>query len=358
MRIVIMANNIEELGGAQRVVHLLAQGLGSRGHEVVVVGIVPHATPHEYGSNAAYAMTNLLDRPYPKDDAARATLEASATSAMQQILDSGPPGIVITAQLWAMEHLARCRLDGWSIIGQYHSSFEAAAAGRDLARAKAVYREIDTFALLCDEDAASFRSEGFNNVVTMPNPLADWPAGASDSTDQLVTYLGRFSAEKGPRFLIEAWRLLAAEYPTWRLQMVGSGPLEQQLRDSVAGEELSVVFLPPTPDPVGVLMGTSILALPSLTEGFPLVLAEAMACGVACVASDCSSGVRALVDDGRTGLIARRGDAPHLAQQLARLMDSHDLRSDLGAAARDAVQDLRLPAVIDRWERLIANTRR
>ena len=39
MRIVIMANNIEELGGAQRVVHLLAQGLGSRGHEVVVVGI-------------------------------------------------------------------------------------------------------------------------------------------------------------------------------------------------------------------------------------------------------------------------------------------------------------------------------
>jgi len=119
-----------------------------------------------------------------------------------------------------------------------------------------------------------------------------------------------------------------------------------------------VVFLPPTPDPMGVLMGTSILALPSLTEGFPLVLAEAMACGVACVASDCSSGVRALVDDGRTGLIARRGDAPHLAQQLARLMDSRDLRRDLGAGAREAVEDLQLRAVIDRWERLIANARR
>lgn len=358
MRIIIMANNIDELGGAQRVVHLLAQGLGSRGHEVVVTGIVPHAAPHDYGANPAYATTTLLDRPYPKDAAARANLETQATAALQRILDDGQPGIVITAQLWAMEHLARCRLDGWSIIGQYHSSFEAAAAGRDLARAKAIYRDVDAFALLCDEDAASFRDAGFNNVVTMPNPLADWPAEASDSNNEVVTYLGRFSAEKGPRFLLEAWSMLADEYPTWRLQMVGSGPLEQQVRDSVAGEGSSVVFLPPTSDPLDVLMGTTILALPSLTEGFPLALAEAMACGVACVASDCSSGVRALVDDGRTGLIARRGDAAHLAQQLARLMDSHELRSNLGASAREAVAGLKLPAVIDRWEQLMADTLR
>lgn len=353
-----MANNIDELGGAQRVVHLIAQGLGSRGYEVVVTGVVPHTAPHDYGSNPAYATTTLLERPYPKDAATRASMESAATVALQGLLDDGQPGIVITAQLWAMEHLARCRLDGWSIIGQYHSSFEAAAAGRDLARAMAVYRDVDAFALLCDEDAASFRDAGFNNVVTMPNPLADWPAEASDSMNQVATYLGRFSPEKGPRFLLEAWRMLAAEFPTWRLQMVGSGPIERQLRESVAGKGLSIEFLPPTADPMRVLLGTGILALPSLTEGFPLVLAEAMACGVACVASDCSSGVRALVDDGRTGLIARRGDAAHLAQQLARLMESHELRSNLGAAARDAVRGLRLPAVIDRWEQLIADTLR
>ena len=87
MRIIIMANNIDELGGAQRVVHLLAQGLGSRGHEVVVTGIVPHAAPHDYGANPAYATTILLDRPYPKDAAARANLEIEATAALQRILD-------------------------------------------------------------------------------------------------------------------------------------------------------------------------------------------------------------------------------------------------------------------------------
>ncbi len=358
MRILIMANNVQELGGAQRVVHLLAQGLGSRGHDVVIIGVVPHEARHSYESGPTYRTVTLLDDPYPKDASERLAHEGVATVRLQRLLDDGPPGIVITAQLWAMEHLARCRLDGWPVIGQYHSSFEAARAGRDLTRAKAVYRDVDAFALLCDEDASSFRAEGFNNVVTMPNPLAYWPAEASDSNDPVVTYLGRFSAEKGPRFLLEAWRLLAPDHPQWRLDMVGSGPLEQELRGGLGAGLPRVTFRPSTTDPMGVLMGTGILALPSLTEGFPLALAEAMACGVACVASDCSSGVRALVDDGRTGLIARRGDAAHLAEQLARLMESPDLRKRLGLAARESVEGLQSATVIDRWEALFVDVLR
>ena len=358
MRILIMANNVQELGGAQRVVHLLAQGLGSRGHDVVIIGVVPHEAPHVYESSPAYGTVTLLDDPYPKDASARLAQEGAATERLQRLLDDGPPGIVITAQLWAMEHLKRCRLGGWAVVGQYHSSFEAARAGRDLPRAKAVYRDVDVFTLLCDEDSSSFRAEGFNNVVTMPNPLAYWPAKASEATESVVTYLGRFSAEKGPRFLLEAWRLLASDHPQWRLDMVGSGPLEQELRGGVGAAHPRVTFRPSTTDPMGVLMGTGILALPSLTEGFPLALAEAMACGVACVASDCSSGVRALVDDGRTGLIARRGDASHLAEQLGSLMASANLRRRLGTAARQSVEGLRLPAVVDRWEALFVDVLR
>lgn len=358
MRILIMANNVQELGGAQRVVHVLAQGLGSRGHDVVIIGVVPNQPPHVYESSPTYDTVTLLDDVYPKDAVARLAHERLATERLQRLLDDGPPGIVITAQLWAMEHLNRCRLAGWAVIGQYHSSFEAAQAGRDLPRAKAMYRDVDAFTLLCDEDASSFRAEGFNNVVTMPNPLAYWPAEATDSAAPVVTYLGRFSAEKGPRFLLEAWRLLAPDHPKWRLDMVGSGPLEQELRGRLSAENPRVTFRPSTTDPMGVLMGTGILALPSLTEGFPLALAEAMACGVACVANDCSAGVRALVDDGRTGLIARRGDASHLAEQLGSLMASANLRRRLGTAARQSVEGLRLPAVVDRWEALFVDVLR
>jgi hypothetical protein len=70
--------------------------------------------------------------------ARRAALRAEAVAALDAVLRDGPPGIVVTTQLWAMEHLAEVRHDDWAVIGQYHSSFEAAVAGRDLPRALAL----------------------------------------------------------------------------------------------------------------------------------------------------------------------------------------------------------------------------
>lgn len=352
MRIVIMANNIDELGGAQRVVHQLASGLSARGHEVTAVGVVPHAPMHDFGSSD-YRRVTLLDRPYPKDD--RGPLERQATQRLQEILDEGQPGVVITAQLWAMEHLARCRIGSWRIIGQFHSSYEAAAAGRDLGRAQRVYRDIDAFALLTDADAQAFAAQGFENTVRMPNAVPFRPAQPASLDAEVVTYLGRLAPEKGPRFLVEAWRLLAPRHPGWRLRFVGSGPLAAQIERSVAGEDLRIDVHPPTADPLGVLLDSGVLALPSLTEGFPLTLAEAMACGVPVVASNCSAGVRALVDDGVDGLLARRGDSGHLADQLDRLMSDPVLRRALGAAGREKVAVLDEAIVLDRWELLLAD---
>lgn len=351
MRIVIIANNIMELGGAQRVVHQLADGLSGHGHDVTAVGIVPHETPHAYPGAGHYATTTLLDRPYPKGD--RTAEEQRATSALQSILDAGAPGIIICAQLWAMEHLIRCRLDGWRVIGQYHSSYEAAAAGRDLDRAMRVYRDVDAFALLTEADAAAFARHGFMNTVTMPNAVAFRPQHSAALTAPVVTYLGRLSAEKGPRFLVDAWRLLSEVHPVWRLQFIGSGPLADEIAASIAGEDLRIDLLPPTDDPMGALLNSSVLALPSLTEGFPLTLAEAMACGVGSVASDCSSGVRALITDEVNGLLARRGDSTHLAAQLDRLMNDFELRRRLGAAARASVERLDPAVILDRWEQLL-----
>ena len=76
MRIILMANNIDELGGAQRVVHQLAAGLAGRGHEVTAVGVVPHAARHEH-PEGGYRRLTLLDRPYPAGD--RGPLERQAS---------------------------------------------------------------------------------------------------------------------------------------------------------------------------------------------------------------------------------------------------------------------------------------
>lgn len=399
-RIVLLANNIDEVGGAQRVVHVLAQGLAGRGHDVTLVGVVPHQPVHVFESRPKYRQERLLSRrpPAPRpggrarqalDPRARmnarerAVLEGRAVAALQAVLDNGPPGIVITAQLWAMEHLAGCDLGArwstraWRVIGQYHSSFEAAARGRDLGRALRVYRDIDAFLSLTQEDARLFADAGFANTGWMENPLAFWPEepatriaeqamahdgspGAQPSVGT-VTYLGRFSPEKGPEILLQAWRLAVERRPEsfagWRLQLVGSGPDDARLRSAAEGMA-SVSILGTTTEPEAILGHSDVLVLPSLVEGFPLVLAEGMASGLACVASDCSPGVRALIKDGETGVLAERGNPSDLADRITQLVESAPSRARLGAAARQSVRRLQLDRILDQWQALFTTVQR
>ena len=373
-RVIIIANNIEELGGAQRVVHVLAQGLSHRGYPTELIGVVPHPQKHQYVIDPAYYSTTLMSETWPppiapsgllgkyrpqvrKRQATRARLRAAAIERLREILSSGPPGVIICAQLWAMEYLRAAGYGNWLVVGQYHASFEAAANGRDLRRALRNYQGVSTVALLTAEDAAQFADAGLRNVRWLPNPLSFWPAETAKLRGQTLTYLGRLSAEKGPEILLDAWSRLGQHFAGWQLQFIGAGPLEGALRAQAgalgpAGQR--VFFHPPVEDPARVLLESDVLALPSLTEGFPLVLAEAMACGLPVVAADCAPGVRVLIRDGVNGLLAIRGDAGDFAEKLARVMDSIELRQSLGAAARTSVAYLQAPKVLDQWESLIA----
>lgn len=379
-RIVIMANTIDELGGAQRVVHVVAQHLGQRGYPVDLVGVAPHAPRHEYIADPAFRSFTLMpaEWPAPPRDARlvtrlrpsvrrliarRTALRQAAVDRLAEVLADGPPGIVVTSQLWAMEHLAEVPHADWAVIGQYHSSYEAAAAGRDLSRALALYRDVDLFTLLTPADAERFRRDGLNNTTWLANPLAFWPAEPADPVGdgRTVTYLGRLSQEKGPRFLLEAWGLVAGRHPDWRLRIVGSGPEAKAVRTQVAALPAGadrVDLVPPVTDAEAELRRSSVLALPSLTEGLPLALAEAMALGLPCVATDCSAGVRLLAEDGAAARIVPRADAAALAAALDELMSDAGLRASLGGRARTAVSRFQADTVIDEWEDLIARVLR
>ena len=380
-RIVIMASSLGVLGGAQRVAHVLADQLSARGYPVDLVGIAPTADPHDYGVSPAIRRFTLMEGEWPAmpvdltdsgkrlpPDAAvisqREAMSAAAAAALTPVLADGPPGVIVATQLWAMEHLARVPHHEWAVIGQYHSSIEAASAGPDLQRALDLYVDVDAVALLTAADADAMRRAGLNNTTWLPNPLAFWPKEPvtyrSDSAG-IVGYLGRLSHEKGVTYLVDAWGRIADRYPGWRLRLVGSGAEESALRDQTrrlaAGGD-RVEFRPPVTDAESELRGCDVVVLPSLTEGLPLALAEAMALGLPCIATDCSAGVRMLSGDGRAARLVPRADAGALAAHLSALMDSPAEREALGRSAREAVTPYRADTVTDMWERLITDVLR
>lgn len=350
--VVIMANSITELGGAARVAYVLADGLAARGHQVQLVGLETAVKPHSFPSDGSVPCTSLLDTPVPSlsDEEERARADALLESRLTELLGGCDAGTIITTQVWCKEVLDRIPHEGWRVIGQYHSSAQAAERSGDRDRLLASYADADLVTMLTEPDARAARQWGLKRVVAVPNPVALWPEAGSSLDDPVVTYLGRLSAEKAPGVLADAWEQVAADRHEWRLRFVGSGPLLEDLRSRALPR---VQFIDPTAHPQSYLLSSSILALPSLVEGLPLAVMEAMACGLPVVASDASAGVRELVHDGATGLLAVRGDARDFARQLGRLMDDDGLRRSMGAQARVEAESFRRDVVLDTWETLL-----
>ena len=97
---------------------------------------------------------------------------------------------------------------------------------------------------------------------------------------------------------------------------------------------------------------SSILVQPSRTEGFGLVLVEAMACGLPVVAFDCENGPRSLIEDGEDGFLIPPYDVESFADRLMQLMDDEKLRTKMGEKGLMKSQQYHISKIASQWEQL------
>ena len=182
------------------------------------------------------------------------------------------------------------------------------------------------------------RRTGARRVVAIPNPLATRGAVRSGTRGRLVLNVGRLIPEKGQAHLIRAFA--AADLPGWRLAILGEGPLRKELEaEAEAAGIRDRLDMPGVVEDVAAWSErASIFAFPSVSEGFPNALIEAMGAGLPCVSFDCDAGPREIINDGVDGLLIPVGDEAGLARALRRLSERSALRRQLGQAARARVQ--------------------
>lgn len=168
-------------------------------------------------------------------------------------------------------------------------------------------------------------------------PLADRPA--SDRSFQVIC-VGRLVPVKAYRLLIQAvWMLAARQYPV-QLTIVGGGPDREPLQkfsESIGAASI-VRFTGPLPNRQArdLVAAADCFALASFAEGVPVVLMEAMALEVPCVATRVT-GVPELIEDGRDGLLVPPGDCGALSAAIERLLLEPELRKSLGRSGRRRV---------------------
>lgn len=156
----------------------------------------------------------------------------------------------------------------------------------------------------------------------------------------VVGVVARLHPQKGHEYLIKAARVLADKFKDLKIVLVGDGELRAELEQAVveAGLSATFIFLGFRSDVRDLLSMFDIFVLPSLYEGLPNVILEAMATNLPVVATSVDGTVE-LVDDGETGYLVPPRDPDALVAKIGNLLESADLRRQFGCAGRKKVEE-------------------
>jgi len=151
-----------------------------------------------------------------------------------------------------------------------------------------------------------------------------------------VGFIGRLIANKGPQYLVEAAPRILRNFPGVRFQVAGGGPMLHELQNRIRelGIQTAFRFLGTVPSNVEFLQSCDVVVRPSLTDGMPLTVLEAMACGKPTVASKVG-GTPEILQDGDTGYLVQPRDMDQLVSRISRLLADPKLRAKMGRRARD-----------------------
>jgi glycosyltransferase involved in cell wall biosynthesis len=156
---------------------------------------------------------------------------------------------------------------------------------------------------------------------------------------QLILSVGRLTDQKGHIYLIDAMPFVLGRFPDALVFLIGDGSARQGLEERVQklGIGGAVRFLGTRSDIPALLAAADIFALPSISEGMPNALLEAMGMGVPVVASSLGC-VKEVVTHGESGYLVSPGDARALEESIVCLLENMDLRMRLGTAGRELVE--------------------
>lgn len=368
MRILFNSRKYDGIaGGVERMSVSLMNEMVRRGHQVALTSLDPPEAETFYPLDPAVDWTRIdigdpSQRATPKQILAR-------LGAMRGVIRRFRPDVIIGFQQGAFVAMAAAALGtGTPVIAAERNAphrFDHLKDGHGRDFQYQSFRLARFVTVQFDSYRDHYPDFIRSRIVTIPNPVEPVAASAdpvgTPGARKTLLCVARLSYQKNQTALVGAFGRLAAAFPEWDLVLVGDG------EDRAAVEALAAAAAPPgrirltgaQTDVGRYYRDAQLFCLPARWEGFPNVLAEAMAHGLPAVGfADCA-GVNNLIQPDRTGLLAApMGDETALAEALGALMADPGRRAVMGAAARDAIAAYAPEAVFDHWEALFARAAR
>ncbi|WP_294586084.1 glycosyltransferase family 4 protein [uncultured Phocaeicola sp.] len=220
-----------------------------------------------------------------------------------------------------------------------------------------IVRRFDKFVVLTNEDRGYWGN--LPNIEVIPNAAMHVSDAYSDVMNKRVIAVGRLDYQKGFDRLIQAWELVqhTGKFTDWKLDIYGQGEWQEMLQQMIDKAELqnTVCLNRPTKQIGEEYVKSDMLVMSSNYEGFPMVMIEAMACGLPVVSFDYKCGPKDIIQRGINGLLVPNGDIQALADAMMKVMEDEAYRKMLSLNARKVVDTYSEQAVMAQWIRLFTS---
>lgn len=222
---------------------------------------------------------------------------------------------------------------------------------------KKTINKFTCFVAITDEGGKEW---GVRNTEIIPNPLSFNPKNRAPLINKKTMAVCMNPYVKGLDRLLLIWSRIIEKHSDWILDVYGSWDTDTIFKKMVYDLKISnnVNFLPPTTDIQRSYNQSSIFLMTSRSEVFPMVLLEAMASGVPCIAYDCPFGPRAIVEEEVNGFLIEDGNSDSFVQKLELLIENENLRIQMGANAQESIKKYEIDSIMKKWDQLFRDLKK
>lgn len=219
---------------------------------------------------------------------------------------------------------------------------------------KKTYYKLDAVVCLNKDEQACYLP--FNNKATVIPNFIEPPAVTEQvKKEYQLLSVTRFNHIKGIDLLMQAAKQLLPQHPGWKWKVIGYGEQKEEFLSFIRQEHLTGQLIYQAADKTDITQeyqSASIHVMTSRNECFPLVLLEAMSNGLPCIAFDCDTGPRHIIQNEVTGLLVPKEDVQAMTEAVILLVKDEEKQYGMSVRAKEAVKQFYPGNVYSLWEQL------
>ncbi len=210
-----------------------------------------------------------------------------------------------------------------------------------------------------NQDERNHYTEVSKNAIVIPNfiePVGEALTSYEQNKKTDILSVTRFNHIKGIDLFMSVAKIVLQENPGLTWKVIGYGPQEEEVTEFIIKENLDrQLFLQHAAaiDITTEYQQASLFVMTSRNECFPLVLLEAMSNGLPCIAFDCDTGPRHIIQPDKTGLLIEKENVTEMAKAISALIKDNARRKSMSDNALTAIEQFYPDKVYEQWKKLL-----